>query len=243
MATELTLLAKYTSFVTQPDKILAKSEVGQWAPSTTEFKDIARQGNAKTIREVGDVFDVLDALQTRQVGAKRGETRKPKSLERVNIFAHGDSTAISLNGRVLQPKASAAIAVVTMADGNGRIDSNTLFLLEHEADAERESVFADGAAGIFFYVCESGSHEDILQGLANYFRVDVHGFRGAIAYCPIRDLRDRTVSLRRGASGLFYKMGEAVCDNGVFDFHALVPSVKKSPQKKQPAPGAPTKTH
>ena len=44
MATELTLVAKYTSFVTKAEDILERAAANQWAPATTEFIDIAKQG-------------------------------------------------------------------------------------------------------------------------------------------------------------------------------------------------------
>ena len=235
MATELTLVAKYTSFVTKAEDILRAAAAKQWAPATTEFIDIAKQGGSTNIREVGDIIGFLGALQLRQAGAQKGKPLAASSLQRVNLFAHGTKTAISLNGRVLQPKSDATFANVTIASGNGLIDSNSLDALENQSDEQQESsakVFAKGG-GIFIYACESGVSEDVLQRLANSFRVDVHGFHNLIEFCPRKDLEKRSDSIPRGASGLFYKLGETSCDTGSFDFHKLAGLVTKSPQIQQ----------
>ena len=236
MATELTLVAKYTSFVTKAEDILERAAANQWAPATTEFIDIAKQGGSTNIRQVGDILGFLGALQVRQSGGQKAEPRSASSLQRVNLFAHGTKTAISLNGRVLQPKSDATVAAVTIASGDGVIDSNSLDKLEDQSDKQQESsakVFAKGG-GIFIYACESGVSEDVLQRLANSFRVDVHGFRGPIEYCPMKDLEKGSGKIPRGASGLFYKLGETRCDTGSFDFHKLAATVTKSTQGKKP---------
>ena len=239
MANELTLVAKYTSFVAKAQDILKTASAHQWAPATAEFIDIAKQGRSRDVREVGDVLGFLGGLQVQQSGGQKGKPLPPSSLQRVNLFAHGDRTGISLNGGVLQPKGDHAD--VTMADGNGRIDANSLDKLENQSDEQKQEaarVFAKGG-GIFLYVCESGVHEDVMQRLANYFRVEVHGFRDAIEYCPMKDLDKDAGSVPRGDTALFYKLGETSCNKGSFDFHSLTPSVTKSPHAERPASESP----
>lgn len=237
MPTELTLVAKYTSFVTKAEDILKAAGANQWAPATTELIDVAKQGGSTNIREVGDILGFLGALQVRQDGGQKGTPLPAASLQRVNLFAHGSKTVISLNGQVRQPKSNATFANVTIASGNGVIDSNSLDALENQSDEQQESsarAFAKGG-GIFIYACESGVSEDVLQRLANSFRVDVHGFRGLIEFCPRKDLEKGSGSLPRGASGLFYKLGETSCNAGSFDFHKVTGFITKSPQIQQPA--------
>jgi hypothetical protein len=230
MATELTLVAKYESFVSKAQDILNAAAAKQWAPATTEFIDIAKQGGSTNVHEVGDFLGFLGALQVRQDGGQKRKPLPPSSLLRVNLFAHGTKTAISPSGSVKQPKSGAAFADVVPS--NGVIDLNSLDVLENQSDEQQESsakVFAKGG-GIFIYACESGVSEDVLQSLANSFRVDVHGFRDFIEFCPRKNLEKGISGIPRGVSGLFYKLGETSCDTGSFDFHKVVASVTKSPR-------------
>src|SRR4029077_14352809 len=120
---ELTLVAKYTSFVTTTQEILDTANRHQWAPATAEFIDMVRQGGSDNVREIGDVMALLGALQLRQTGGRKGQPLSKGSLKRVNLFAHGDNSGISLNGRVVQPKVDRRLpqiaehAIVTMASG------------------------------------------------------------------------------------------------------------------------------
>jgi hypothetical protein len=234
MATELTLVAKYKSYVTTADDILRAAAAHQWAPSTSEFIDVAKQGRSTNIREVGDIHGFIGALQVQQSGGQKGSPLPASSLQRVNLFAHGAPSGISLNGSVRQSKSGAVHPSVSMASGNGVIDSVSLDALENQADEQERlsaRVFAKGG-GIFIYACQSGISGDVLQRLANYFHVDVHGFHDPIEFCPRRDLEKDTSGIRRGASGLFYKLGETSCSAGSFDFHKLNAPVTKNPKIK-----------
>jgi hypothetical protein len=236
MATELSLVAKYTSFVKTAADILRFAQAKQWAPAEAEFLDVARQGGSANVRAVGDILGFLGALRTGLIGGQKGKPLPPSSLYRVNLFAHGTISKISLNGKVRQPKGGAGIADVTMADENGSIDSNSLDALENTPDEQRAAdsrVFARGG-GIFLYACESGVSGEILQRLANAFHVNTYGFQGPIEYCPRKAVEPDAGRIPRGDTGLLYKLGEGRCDAGGFDFHKLNPSATRSPQAEQP---------
>ena len=76
---EVTLIAKYRSYLVKADDILREAKLHHWAPATTEFTDTARQGVSTNVFEVGSAQEFLNAIQIVQEGGQRGQPR-PRSV-------------------------------------------------------------------------------------------------------------------------------------------------------------------
>lgn len=238
---ELTLVAKYDSFVVKAADILQAAVRGQWSPGTTEFIDIAKQGGSTKIFQVGDVTHFLAALQLNQDPAGKNPKpppRQPRSLGRVNLFAHSDGGRISLHGSIRQPRGDSYLPDVSIADSQGSISADSLDRMDNQSSEQQEAsrrLFAkDGV--IVIYACKAGIAQDLLQRIADFFQVRVASFNGLVAFCPTADAKQVPKGTPRGSSGLFYQIGENHCERGLFDFHKLVTSAQRAPQPLPPSP-------
>ena len=105
---------------------------------------------------------------------------------------------ISLRGSVIQPKPGATFADVTLGGG---IDINSLDAMDNEdegAKAATAELFVKGG-GIYIYACHGGLSPDLLQRIANHFRVTVYGFLNLIEFCPSREPPKGAKRVTRGS--------------------------------------------
>ena len=104
MATELTLVAKYTSFVSRAEDILRAAAAKQWAPATTELIDVAKQGGWTNIREGRRHSSAFwRAVQVRQAGGQKG-----KPLAAIKLAARQPLRAWHEDGNLSERKGATA---------------------------------------------------------------------------------------------------------------------------------------
>jgi hypothetical protein len=163
---------------------------GLWEPTTPDFRAVAGASSVLC----SSFLEALGAI------LKRGKG----SVDRLNIFTHGNPDLIAFKGRV-QPGAFSSDVWFDRPAGDmtnmSRVSLATLRdplkyfvvkgLVGHQTLADVRARFTAHAV-IFIYSCKAGTDGGFLQDIANTFRVMVvNGFTVRIAYCP--RFTDRTI--------------------------------------------------
>lgn len=237
---ELTLVGNYASFVKEAAHILEHAERGLWSPATMEFKDIAKQGGTNPTM-VSDLMNFLDTLIYRDP-ARKEQPRPQGSLKRVNLITHANPEKISLKGTISVGKGGIALLVDFADDPTRDFPDNPSGIISHSISAKSlnamrtlpkekleasRRVFAKNGQ-LFIYACRAGVKQTLIDQIHGFFQIEVFSFKDLIQFCPTDDAKQVPKGIRRGSSGLFYRMGEVRCKQGLFDFHKLVTTAGSS---------------
>jgi hypothetical protein len=215
---------------------------GRWAPDSDDLDSVVRRGKTTAASEVGDIFGFLAPI----LADKRGGIREKGTIQRLNVFTHGESRFIGLKGSVIQPKGSKSFTI--------EFDKNPLAFISDDSLTQLQSTPSFSVGGVkgsfkiddlrkpfsksaemVFYACESGVErpggppaQDFLKRIAGLFGVGVRGSRGLIKYCFDRvDAGERLV---------LFKVGIDTCEGSVVNFHDLDRQTDRFVRVDRPGP-------
>jgi hypothetical protein len=145
----------------------------QWSPSITDFQAILK--SSVPVRTVHQMMGLIAA-------------KKKNSVKRVNIFAHGDRTAIGFSGsirrgQVFWGKSTGALLNEGVLDW---YNSAGIFLEYNKKKYDLDDIKRcfQANASVVFYACNSGVDAALLKYFATTFGVTTVGFTKEIQYRP-----------------------------------------------------------
>jgi hypothetical protein len=119
--------------------------------------------------------------------------QQPHSIERINLFSHGNRGLIAFAGYIIPQTGDVFLNTNTALDlrlaetepipkGGGREEESMGTIARQLQDRFTED------AQIVFYLCNSGNDPELLQVVADAFRVVVKGFSQEVWVCPEWDI-------------------------------------------------------
>lgn len=157
-----------------PTEESKRIESFKWHPATDSFEAVI--GGAST--KISGLSNFLGAIKQ----------QKPHTIQRINIFSHGNFGLISFAGRIEKETGDVFLNVSTALDlkitntepiplGNGREQDSMGTVARQLQDRFQED------AQIVLFLCNSGSDPELLQAIANTFHVTVKGFSHQVWVC------------------------------------------------------------
>lgn len=151
-----------------------------WEPTTVDFL-----ANAPGSYTCTSFLQMLGVIAVQQVG----------TVDRLNIFSHGNPDQIAFKGRVQPGAYSSTVYFESVAGEVSHLDTASLAVLRdptrYYVVGAKRFTFADikkrftSKAVIFIYSCRSGAVGSFVQDIADTFKVMVvNGFTKKIGYCP-----------------------------------------------------------
>ncbi len=171
-----------------PQKELQQIHADKWFPSALDFLAVAGSGSVA----IADTWDFLLKI-----------VKAPNKISRLNVFSHGSTSLIALQGEILadggnvilaqKPDTSwtqvfAAKAILDpfaktwgdVGQNSGSV-SMTVGGTSFTLDDVRKKFAAE--ATLWLYLCHSAADPRLFQEVANAFQVTAKGFSHELVYC------------------------------------------------------------
>lgn len=150
-------------------------EAFKWHPSSDSWEAVFN-GNTKTVESLSQFLGAI-------------KEQRPRTIERINIFSHGNPGLIAFTGTTEPKTAKVFLDEKTALDlriantdpiplGNGR-EQESMGAIARKL---QDRFTAD--AQIVLFLCNSGSDPELLQVVADTFHVVVRGFGQQVWVCP-----------------------------------------------------------
>jgi hypothetical protein len=191
----LNLIGKFENpWKNNPTEEAKLIEAYKWSPATDSWEAVF---GASTTTTIDSLSRFLGAIKQQQ----------PQTIERINLFSHGNPGLIAFAGRIDAKTADVTLFTEKALDlriadtdpipiGGGQ-EQNTMGI---EARNLQDRFTKD--AQIILYLCHSGTDPELLQAIADAFHVVVRGFSQQVWVCPDWDKLPGPPKIDRGFTSI-----------------------------------------